>query len=178
MFSVEDVNYFFAFGTLLLQVVTIVFLAAFFLRKQIAFLEDVARFVGENGLLLGVLVSFAASVAALFYSVVLWFDPCPLCYWQRIFLFPQVLLLGMAWWKKDTYIAEYSIALSIFGAGIALYHHALQMFPNTIPCPATGVSCAQRIVFEFGYITFPLMAFTVFALLIVTMLFVRAQRTS
>ncbi|OGG60165.1 hypothetical protein A2765_01155 [Candidatus Kaiserbacteria bacterium RIFCSPHIGHO2_01_FULL_56_24] len=135
--------------------------------------------MSKRGLLIALVVSVLATILTLFYSDVLGFEPCPLCWWQRIFLFPQVILFGMAFWKKDAYIAEYSIVLSIFGFGVALYQHALQMFgEGSLPCPATGVSCAQRILFEFGYITFPMLAVTAFAFLIVLMLFVRARRTS
>lgn len=83
----------------------------------------------------------------------------------------------MAFWKRDLYIAEYSIALSFFGAGVALYQHVLQMIPNSgLPCPAVGSSCAQRLLFEFGYVTFPLLAFTLFSFLITLMLLVRTRR--
>ena len=88
-------------------------------------------------------------------------------------------LAGLAAWKRDAYMAEYSIILSVFGGVIALYQHVLQMMPGSgLPCPATGPSCAMRILFEFGYITFPLMAFTVFAFLVIVMLFVRERRDS
>ncbi len=175
--SVTDVNYFLALGTILLQLVSIVLLVVFVMRKRVTAFEDIAKSVGTWGLWIVFGVSFVASVLALYYSEVLGFEPCPLCWWQRIFLFPQVVLAGLAAWKKDAYMAEYSIILSVFGAGIALYQHVLQMMPGSgLPCPATGVSCSQRILFEFGYVTFPLMAFTTFAFLIVVMLFVRSQR--
>lgn len=113
------------------------------------------------------------------YYESLGFEPCPLCWWQRIFLYPQVSLFAMALWCSRYRVAaiDFSIAFSIIGGAIALYHHALQMMPGSgLPCPATGVSCAQRIFFEFDYITYPLMALSVFAFLVVVMLFVRARR--
>ncbi|MBI5645117.1 disulfide bond formation protein B, partial [Candidatus Kaiserbacteria bacterium] len=113
----------------------------------------------------------------LFYSDVLGIPPCVLCWWQRVFLYPQVVLFAIALWKKDHSIASYSIPLSIIGFAIGLYNHALQVLPSgTLPCPAQGVSCAQRFVFEFGYITFPMMAVTLFGFLIVLMLIVRNRQ--
>src|SRR3989344_5990262 len=50
-----------------------------------------------------------------------------LCWWQRIFLYPQVFLLGFAAHRKDAGMAFYSIVLSGLGLLVALYHHALQM---------------------------------------------------
>lgn len=177
MFSVPDINYFLALGAVLGQILTIALLFIFTMRSRMPSLAGIAESIGKRGLLIGLLVSILATVIVLFYSDVLGFEPCPLCWWQRIFLFPQVILFGMAFWKKDAYIVEYSIVLSIFGFGVALYQHALQMMgEGSLPCPATGVSCAQRILFEFGYVTFPMLAVTGFAFLIVLMLFVRARR--
>jgi len=174
---IENTNYIFALGTVLLQVLSFALLIVFIFQKRVPLFRDVAAQVGAWGLWAAFGVTFAASVMAIFYSDVLGFDACPLCWWQRVFLVPQVFLLGLAAWKRDAYMAEYSIILSIFGAAIALYQHVLQMMPGSgLPCPATGTSCALRILFEFGYITFPLMAFSVFAFLIILMLFVRSKR--
>ena len=176
--SISDFNYFLSLGTILLQLGTVALLVVFLLRKHFPLFDEIASSVGTWGLWIAFALSLLGSILTLYYSDVLGFEPCPLCWWQRIFLYPQVFLMGMAAWKRDLYIAEYSIVLSIFGAGVALYQHALQMLPGSgLPCPATGVSCAQRIVFEFNYITFPLMAFSLFAFLIVLMLVVRSKRT-
>ncbi len=175
--EVSELNYIIALGAVVLQIVTVTLLAAYVLRNRFPGCADVTRVVGERGLLIGLVISFCAACLTLFYSDVLGFEPCPLCWWQRIFMFPQIILFSMALWKRDLYIAEYSIALSFFGAGVALYQHALQMIPNSgLPCPAVGSSCAQRLLFEFGYVTFPLLAFTLFSFLIVLMLLVRARR--
>jgi disulfide bond formation protein DsbB len=169
-----QLNYWFALGTILVQIVTLVLLGAYFFGTKIMILKRVTTAVQGYELWIAFSISLFASIAALVYSDYFGVEPCPLCWWQRIFLFAQVILLGMAAWKKDFYVADYSLVLSIFGAGVALYQHALQMLPGSgLPCPATGVSCAQRIVFEFDYVTFPLMAFSVFAFLIVLMLFAR-----
>lgn len=174
--SVETLNYLASLATLGLQIVTIIFLAAFLLRKRVPVMGDIVRQVGSFGLLIGLLISLGASAITLYYSEVLGMEPCWLCWFQRIFLYPQVILFALAAWKRDYTIAAYSIALSVIGLVIALYHHVLQVAPSgSLPCPAVGVSCAQRTVFEFGYVTFPLMAVTVFASLIAVMLIVRKR---
>lgn len=175
--SVETINYTLALGTVALQVVSVALLVVFFFRNNATFTGN-AAFIGRWGLWVGFFLTLASIALTLFYSDVLGFQPCPLCWYQRIFLYPQAILLGMAVFKRDIYIADYSIVLSVIGAAFALYQHALQMLgEGSLPCPASpeGVSCAQRIVFEFGYVTFPLMAFTLFAFLIVLMLFVRTR---
>lgn len=169
-----QLNYWLAVGTIIVQIATVAMLLAYFFGARIAVLNRIEVITKGNALWIAFAITLFASVAALIYSDYFGVEPCPLCWWQRIFLFPQIILLGMAAWKRDWYMTDYSLVLSIFGAGVALYQHALQMLPGGgLPCPATGVSCAQRIVFEFDYITFPLMAFSVFAFLIVLMLFAR-----
>ena len=176
---VETINFWLALGTLLMHFAIVALVAVLLLRKTVPALESVAAWVSSRGLWLGFIFSLGASAATLYYSNVLGIEPCPLCWWQRIFLYPQVLMFGIALYKRDAGIAAYSAALSLAGAGFALYNHALQVLPSgALPCPAAGVSCAQRFVFEFGYITFPLMAFTLFSFLIVLMLFVRRKSSS
>jgi len=173
---VESVNLSFGLAAIGMQIALVVFLAVYFLQSRYSFARDIADSISRSGLWIGLVLSGAGMALAAYYSGVLGFEPCPLCWWQRIFLFPQVVLFALALWKRDRGIAYYSIVLSIIGGAIALYHHALQIFgEGTLPCPATGVSCAQRIIFEFGYVTFPLMAASLFAFIIVLMLFVRRK---
>lgn len=177
MYPIEFYNYWTALGTVLLQLVSIVLLAAFLLRKKIPDLEDVVRFFRTWGLWIGLAVTLAATGMSLFYSEVLGIAPCSLCWLQRLFLYPQAVIFAVALIKKDRGAACYSIALSVFGAAIALYQHYLQMGGgSSLPCPSTAdkaVDCHVRFLFEFNYVTFPLEAATIFAFLIVLMLFVR-----
>ena len=178
MLSAETLNFWLALGTVAMQVGTVALFALFFLRKRIAGFEGLVAFVRTWGMWLGLMIALFASALTLYYSEILGFPPCPLCWWQRVFLYPQVALFALALWRKERLIADYSIALSVVGLGFALYHHALQILPSgSLPCPAEGtVSCAQRFIFEFGYITFPMMAATLFAFLIALMLFVRTPK--
>ena len=180
MYPVETINYWLSLGTIAMQVAGVVLLIVYFLRKRFPDLEDIARMLGTWGLALAFLTTLAGSALTLFYSEILGIAPCSLCWLQRVFLYPQVVLFALAIWKKDSRAADYSIALSLLGFVVALYQHYLQMGGTSlVPCPATAdkaVDCSVRFLFEFNYITFPLMAATLFAFLIVLMLFVR--RTS
>lgn len=175
--TLETTNYLLALGTVLMQVVTVGLLALYIFRKREEFAAVVA-FVQRWGLWLAFFATLAGSALTLFYSEVLGIPPCPLCWIQRAFLYPQVVLFGIALWKKDARIALISIVLSTLGFAVALYHHALQMFPDALPCLAQGAVCAQRHIFEFGYITFPMMAVSLFAFLVVLMLLVRRSNTN
>jgi len=84
-------------------------------------------------------------------------------------MYPQAILLGIAWLKKDQGIVLYSLALSSLGALIASYNYLLQIgLAPSIGCSAVGysINCSQRFVMQFGYITIPMMALTAFLLII------------
>ncbi|MBM3272209.1 disulfide bond formation protein B [Candidatus Kaiserbacteria bacterium] len=177
MIALETVNHLVGAATVAMQLAAITVLGAYLMRGTSDRAGAIAASVGRWGIWAGFLLTLGAAAMSLFYSDVLGIEPCPLCWWQRVCMFPQVVLFAMALWKPDPRVADHSIALSGIGLAIALYHHALQVLPSgSLPCPAVGVSCAQRIIFEFGYVTFPLVAATLFSLLIVLMLFVRKQR--
>lgn len=126
-------------------------------------------FFAKHALVFGFISALGGMAVSLFYSEVAGYAPCNLCWFQRIFLYPQVVLLGMALWKKDARVADYSIALSFIGAIIAVYHSYIQYGGSPlIPCSAAGV-CSQRFVFEYGYITIPVMALTAFVFIIFIM---------
>ncbi|KKW19868.1 MAG: Disulfide bond formation protein DsbB [Parcubacteria group bacterium GW2011_GWA2_51_10] len=176
MLALANANAAVGLGTLFLEIATVILIVAYFTRSRYQISRLIAGFFSQRGLLIAFLFATVGSILTLYYSEVLGIEPCSLCWWQRIFLYPQVVMLAIALWLKDTRIVIYSIALSIIGAGFGLYQHALQMLgEGSLPCPATTVSCAQRFLFEFNHITFPFAAFVLFTFLIITMLFVRQR---
>jgi len=172
-----SVNFVVTIKTIAIQAAAIVIVALLLIERYTQNTFRVLTLIGAYGIQLVFFISLASVGISLFYSEILGFIPCGLCWLQRIFLYPQVILAGMAWYKKDNKIADYLIALSGAGAVVALYQHYLQMGGSAfIPCPAVGpsIDCAQRFLFEFGYITFPLMSFSVFALIIVLLMTVKS----
>lgn len=136
----------------------------------------IIHFVRKNALLLAFLVALSGMLGSLFYSEIAHFEPCSLCWWGRIFLYPQVLILGVAAWKKRKDIEDFILPLSGLGVLVSAYHTYLQYGGSSIlPCSASGVSCAQRFVFEFGYLTLPLMGFTSFVLIFLIILIDRKR---
>lgn len=178
MANLETLNFLIALGTIGMQFAAVALLVVFFFRKS-SWAKGIVKIVGDSGLWVSFLLVLAGTILSLIYSEYFGIVPCGLCWVQRVFLYPQLILFGLASLKKERSIADYSIILSVFGAVVALYQHYLQMGgTSTLPCPASGVSdCAKRFLFEFDYITFPLVAFSSFALLIVIMLFVRQKRS-
>lgn len=121
--------------------------------------------VKTNARLLIFLFSTGAIVLTLVMEYAGALPPCVLCWWQRIFMYPIAIISGIAIIKNTdvSEVADYVLALSFFGAAVALYQHLLQMLPtgSLIPCDAAN-ECAVRSVFELGYITIPWMALSVF----------------
>lgn len=175
---VAQLNVLVALGAVASQAAALVLLFLWW-RSRSGTSFRIISFVRSYGIHLVFLISTVGVIASLVYSEIFGFIPCGLCWFQRIFLYPIAVLSGLALWKRDRAVADYLIALSIPGAVIALYQHYLQMGGSTlIECPATGAGadCAQRFLFEFGYITFPLIAFSSFALLCVLALIVRSKK--
>ncbi|HVU06741.1 MAG TPA: disulfide bond formation protein B [Candidatus Paceibacterota bacterium] len=129
------------------------------------------RFFADKGLLVAFVVSLLATAGSLIYSDVIGYEPCKLCWFQRIFMYPQVILMGIALWKKHDWMKTYGLALSCIGAAIALYHISGQYGLAPLPCAAVGqsVSCAKEFVRTFGFITIPAMSFSAFSLIATTL---------
>lgn len=131
-----------------------------------------ADFVSKRVLLFSFIVALIATGGSLFYSEIAGFEPCKLCWFQRIFMYPQVVLLGIALWLKDRTVFKYSLSLAVPGALVAAYHYLLQsgIIPPVkgVSCDALGFSaaCSQSFFMTFGYITIPMMALTAFLLII------------
>jgi len=159
------------------------FLAVFLLLVLIApprgkgWRRDVVDFFSDFSIELAFLTALAGLIGSLFYSNIAGFVPCLLCLWQRVFLYPQVVILGIALITKDNGVRKYSIALSAIGALIATYHTYLQFGGTSlINCAASGVGCEHVYFMEFGYVTIPTMALTAFALIIIFLLFRPSER--
>ena len=142
------------------------------------FKKWVYEFVDKNILKILFTLSLAAVVGSLTYSNIIGFAPCELCWVQRIFMYPQVILTFVAMLKKDKNIVNYLLPLSILGIITAFYHSMGQWgFGNSLGgCLSVGAECGKVYVRGFNYITIPFMSFTIFAYLIaVTLVYYKAQ---
>lgn len=162
----EFVNFVLAILTVLAQGIFLVLLFYLITGKG----KKIATFFISQADRVIFIVALVATLGSLIYSEILGYTPCKLCWFQRIFMYPQAILLGMALYKKDKNLREYSLVLSYTGGLIALYHYLLQLgFVPELACSAVGlsVSCSQKFVMHFGYITIPMMALSAFALIVV-----------
>ena len=131
----------------------------------------------ENGLLFIFTVSLIATLGSLYYSEIKGFTPCTLCWYQRILMYPLVLISGVALVQKNARIALTTAVFSVIGAGTSLYHYSIQKLSFfQSHAPACGnVPCTGQYVNYLGFITIPFMAFIAFLLILITSLFLLKQ---
>ncbi|WP_102027976.1 disulfide oxidoreductase [Salirhabdus sp. Marseille-P4669] len=119
----------------------------------------------ENALLIVWAIALVATMGSLFYSEIMHFEPCKLCWFQRILMYPLVIIFGTAYVKKDFSIALPGYILSMIGAPLALYHYIIQQV-DTLSADFCGqVSCTAKYVNYFGFITIPFLSFVAFTLI-------------
>ena len=171
----ETYNYIISNLTLLGHVFIVLILISFFFRKN---LEHAWNAYVNNYLFVTVFFSLSAFLGSLFYSIIIGFQPCTLCYWQRIFMYPMLFLASLSLIKKDKLDSSYLLMLSGIGSLISIYHIYIQFTPNPLPCSMTGqgVSCSENWVLEYGYITIPVMALTCFLNIFLVNLFNKIQK--
>lgn len=86
-------------------------------------------------------------------------------------MYPQVVILGIAFLKNDAKVKLYSLVLSVIGLFIAIYHIALQFYPSILPCSDEVANCALKQFEYYGYITIPVMSASAFLAMVLIILF-------
>jgi disulfide bond formation protein DsbB len=124
-------------------------------------------------------IALAATLGALFIGEVMGMTPCLLCWYQRIFLFPLALILGMAAFAEDRRGAVYALPLALAGVALAAYHSALiaGWVPQWwVPCGA-GPSCSEQSLEILGGVQIPWLSLVAFlAIVILLLVYLRKTR--
>ncbi|WP_249870163.1 disulfide oxidoreductase [Oceanobacillus saliphilus] len=124
----------------------------------------------ENLLLLIWVQAFLAMAGSLFYSEVMGYIPCELCWYQRILMYPLVVIYGVAAIKKEISVALPGLLLSGVGMVVSIYHYMLQKVPAMQELGGSctgGVPCNAIYVNYFGFITIPFLAGIAFIVIFV-----------
>ncbi|WP_066059430.1 disulfide oxidoreductase [Robertmurraya korlensis] len=123
----------------------------------------------ENLLFLAFAAALIAMFGSLYFSEIRQYEPCELCWYQRILMYPFVVLLGIATVKKDYGIAFYTMILSVIGGMISLYHFGLQKLSFLADAaPACGrIPCTGQYINWLGFITIPFLALIAFIIVFV-----------
>jgi disulfide bond formation protein DsbB len=180
MYLTDTINFVFGVGTLAAQA-GILILVFFLLTRTPAAL---GTFLHSRGVFIAWTFSLIAILGSLLYSEVVGFEPCKLCWIQRIFMYPQIVILGFALWGRHRgshALIDSALVMSLIGFVVAIYHILLQWgFVPELPCSAVGygVSCAQNFVLQFNFITLPLMSATTFLFIALALLSSRRRSSA
>jgi len=133
--------------------------------------------VGLDRAVLGwaTLVSLIAVSGSLYFSEVVGFIPCRLCWYQRIAMYPLLPVLGVSVLRRDAGVWRYVLPLSILGFATSAYHVAVQRLPAVEPAACgDGVPCSAIYVAVFGVVSIPVMAGAAFLLITALMFLARS----
>ena len=133
----------------------------------------IARAIHARAVAAAWIVAALAMAGSLFFSEIAKFTPCTLCWYQRIAMYPLVIILGMALVRREPRAPTGTVALATVGALIAAYHVALEWIPS-LDTGACAVSAPCTLVWfrAYGVFSLPTLALTAF-LLIITLLLIR-----
>lgn len=120
------------------------------------------------------ITAIIAMLGSLYFSEIKGYTPCELCWYQRILMYPLVIILGIAFYHNDKKIHRYVLPLSICGIIMSGYHYGIQKFTfmSTLATCTKGVDCSNSYTGYFGFITIPLLAFVAFVMITICMILV------
>ncbi|MCO7174966.1 disulfide oxidoreductase [Sporolactobacillus kofuensis] len=127
-------------------------------------------------LLFAWIVAIVATAGSLFFSEIMHFVPCKLCWYQRILMYPLVISLGIAYLLNDSSIRKYILPVSCLGFILATYHYTIQMLPqvNKVAFCSPNNPCTVKDFSILGFITIPFMSGIAFLLITLVMLMIRS----
>lgn len=114
------------------------------------------------------LVVSLSTLGSLFFSNIMDFAPCVLCWYQRVCLFPLVLVIAIGLFPFDRSVVKYALPLSIAGWLTAIYHNLLYVgiIPESMQPCSLGVSCTEEYIDLFGFLTIPMLSLISFSIIV------------
>ncbi|WP_420443073.1 disulfide bond formation protein B [Candidatus Poriferisodalis sp.] len=112
------------------------------------------------------LLAIGASLGSLYLSEIAHLEPCRWCWFQRIAMYPLAFVLAVGWLRRDQGVHVYTLPMCVVGAAMSMWHYLLQLFPTlegSTTCSITS-PCTVRYAWEFGFVSIPYMAGSVFIL--------------
>jgi disulfide bond formation protein DsbB len=113
------------------------------------------------------IVAVVTTLGSLYYSEHAGFIPCELCWYQRILMYPLVIVLGVAWLRRDAKVWMTALVFVALGAPLSLYHWLVERVPSfasTSSC-SVAVPCTAPWFEKLGYVTLAWMAMSSFLLI-------------
>jgi disulfide bond formation protein DsbB len=113
------------------------------------------------------IIATIATLGSLFFSEVMAFPPCTLCWYQRICMYPLAIILLVGMNPLDKSVLKYSFFFVLLGWGFSIYHTMLQygIIPESVSPCFLGVPCSAKYIQWFGFITIPVLSFISFSII-------------
>jgi disulfide bond formation protein DsbB len=121
----------------------------------------------------GTLVAVVATAGSLYFSEILGLIPCELCWYQRILMYPLVLVVGVAALEDRPGVYRTALPLSVAGASVAAYHSYVQVAVESTTCTVGGCGSVQ---FRLLGLTIPNLSLVAFVLLSLLLLVAARSR--
>lgn len=118
------------------------------------------------------LLASTATLGSLFFSEVMGIAPCSLCWYQRIFMYPLVVILLVGMFPPDPRVVSYALPVAVIGWGISIFHYLLYSgyIPESVEPCSEGVSCTEISLELLGFITIPMLSIFSFTIIIALLL--------
>jgi disulfide bond formation protein DsbB len=125
-------------------------------------------------------VAVTATAGSLIYSGYFHFEPCRLCWYQRIAMYPLTLLLLVGVLRRDRNVRFYVLPPAVLGFCVGAYHYLIQSVPALSGDTACSITapCNAKYVNEFGFVSIPFMAACGFLAVIGLMLAMGREETA
>jgi disulfide bond formation protein DsbB len=132
----------------------------------LTWIDRLAGLLGASSRHVALIAAWTATCGSLFFSEVLGWRPCVLCWYQRILMYPLAVLLAIGILRRDRALPAYVLPFSIAGIGVSLYHYLL-IKTDWLPPPACAVDvpCNVDYLNLLGFINIPFLALTAFLII-------------
>lgn len=123
---------------------------------------------------IALLAAMIATCGSLFFSEVLLWPPCQLCWYQRILMYPLTVILTVGILRRDRGLHWYALPFSLAGIGVSTYHYLEVMnlidpppCNSAIPCNVDYLT--NILTGPLGFIKIPFLALVAFIIISIMM---------
>lgn len=113
----------------------------------------------RNALYFSWLIAFSGAILSFYFGEIEKIRPCPLCWYQRMCLFPLAVILGIAAYRTDRGIVFYALPLSLIGVLLAFYQ---SLEPYFAILRGNGIcgekECTESVFLIGGFLSFPIVS--------------------
>lgn len=166
--SVDDVAVLTAILALAADAAAIALVVGLLVGGRVGAIEPTLWWLRDHALTLVALVALGSTLGSLYYSEIAEFEPCRYCWFQRIAMYPIVVVAGVAAWRREGSARLTVALLAATGLAVSTWHWLIQQNPSWAAegsCSLTA-PCTSAYVEEFGFVTIPWMAGSGFALIL------------